>query len=179
MDHEVRLLVGRDSVEPSWPVYRIACLTNRSHSFLMSTLSSPSIFRRIGLAAFVLLVTCVTVHAADSTSWAGVYFDKKRLNGQAYFQLGIQQSGNAIQITFNTGYHDGHGVAPEAQGSAKPAGKDTLEFKFQDSFKNSGSGTIRRAGNDIIVDFIFANAVDKRCLVFYERNMHLKRVAKN
>ena len=153
----------------------------------MSKLLLPTAFRRISLAVFLPLATCFVAHGADTAGWAGVYFTKKHLKGQAYFQLGIQQSGDSILIVFNAAYFDGHGAAPEGQGSAKPmkewkAGlampKDTLEFTFQDSCKNSGSGTITRAGNDIIVDFIFANAVDKGCLDFYGRNMHLKRAAR-
>ena len=141
-------------------------------------LSSPTVFRRIILAAFLLLATCLVVTAADSAGWAGIYFNKKHLKGQAYFQLGIQQSGSSIQIVFNAAYNDGHGPAPEAHGSAKITGKDTLDFQFVDSLRNSGSGTIKRTGNDIIVDFIFANAMDKSCLDFYGRDMHLRRVGK-
>jgi hypothetical protein len=128
--------------------------------------------------ALVLAAACVEARAADSSGWAGTYFTKKHLKGKAYFQLGIQPSGNSLLIAFNAAYHDGHDVAPEAQGSAKVAGKDTLEFRFRDNFGNTGSGKIRRAGDDSIVEFIFAQPVDKRCLVFYERNMHLQRAGK-
>lgn len=144
----------------------------------MSMLFFAPRFRRISLTAFLSLVTCFVAQAADSASWAGTYFTKKHLNGKAYFQLGIQQSGNSLLIAFNAAYHDGHDVAPQAQGRAKVAGKDTLEFQFRDNFGNTGSGKIRRAGDGIIVDFIFAQPVDKRCLVFYERNMHLKKAGK-
>jgi hypothetical protein len=136
-------------------------------------------FRHQIIAVTLLLVaTCLTVGAAGSADWAGTYFTKKHLQGQAYFQLGIQQSGNSLLIAFNAAYHDGHDVAPEAQGSAIVVAKDTLEFRFRDNFGNTGSGKIRRTGDDIIVDFIFAQPRDKRCLVFYERNMHLKRAGK-
>jgi len=115
-------------------------------------------------------------NVANSSAWAGVYANAKIIKGQASFQLGIKPDGNLVRIVFNAAYHDGHGVSPEAQGSAKAASKDTLAFKFTDSFKNSGSGTIKRAGNDIIVDFLFASAADKRCLEFYGRNMYLRRI---
>lgn len=150
----------------------------------MRMLSSPTVFRRIAFAVLFLFVMGSAGHAADTTGWSGVYFTKQHLKGQAYFQLGIHQTGNSMQIVFNAAYTDGHGPAPEGHGSAKPmkewqagvaVGKDTLEFRFQDSCKNSGSGTIKRAGNDIIVDFIFANGVDKGCLDFYGRNMRLRR----
>lgn len=134
--------------------------------------------RQVIAATLLLVATCLAVGAAGSPDWAGTYFTKKHLKGQAYFQLGIQQSGNSLLIAFNAAYHDGRDVAPEAQGSAKVAAKDTLEFRFRDNFGNTGSGKIRRAGDDIIVDFIFAQPVDKRCLVFYERNIHLKRAGK-
>lgn len=156
--------------------------------FVMKMSSSRTVFPRISFTLFLHLITCFVVDAADAANWSGVYVNKKHLKGQAYFQLGIQQSGNSIRVVFNAAYTDGHGSAPEGHGSAKPVkewqagiatGKDTLEFTFQDSCKNSGSGTIKRAGNDIIVDFVFASAVDKRCLDFYGRNMHLGRVGKN
>lgn len=143
--------------------------------------------RRINLPALLLLITALTVNAGTNADWTGTYYSKKHLNGKANFQLGIRQAGDSLQIVFNAAYNDGHGPAPEAQGSAKKskewnagvaAAKDTLEFVFQDSCKNSGSGTIKRAGNDIIVDFIFANAVDKGCLELYGRNMHLRRAGK-
>ncbi|HYJ05021.1 MAG TPA: hypothetical protein VEX43_07800 [Chthoniobacterales bacterium] len=134
--------------------------------------------RRVTAMALLLVAPCIVVRAADPPGWAGTYFTKKHLNGKASFQLGIQQSGNSLLIAFNAAYHDGHDVAPEAQGTAKVAGKDTLEFQFRDNFRNTGSGKIRRAGDGIIVDFVFAQPVDKRCLVFYERNMHLKRAGK-
>ena len=135
--------------------------------------------RQVTAVALVLAAPCIEVRAANSLGdWPGTYFTKKHLKGQAYFQLGIQQSGNSLLIAFNAAYHDGHDVAPEAQGSAKVVAKDTLEFRFRDNFGNTGSGKIRRAGADIIVDFIFAQPVDKRCLVFYERNMRLKRAGK-
>lgn len=150
-------------------------------------LSLPTVFRRTAIAAGLLLISCFIANAENRTDWTGIYYTKKHLNGQAYFQLGIQQSGNAMRIVFNAAYNDGHGPAPEGQGSAKPmkewkagspAGKDTLEFQFQDSCKNTGSGTIKRAGDHIIVDFIFANAADKSCMDFYGRGMHLRRAGK-
>lgn len=128
--------------------------------------------------ALLLVAPAMVAHAADPPGWAGTYFTKRHLKGKAYFQLGIQQSGNSLLIAFNAAYHDGQGVAPEAQGTAKFAGNGTLEFQFRDNFGNTGSGKLRRAGGGIVVDFIFAQPVDKRCLVFYERNIHLQKAGK-
>lgn len=143
----------------------------------MKARNCKSLPRIVAVFVFVLALSS-GVRAAEPASWTGTYFDKNRLSGKAYFQLALRESGNAIDVVFNAAYHDGQGVAPEAQASANRVNKDTLEFRFKDSLKNSGSGTIRRSGSDIVVDFIFANAVDKRALVFYERNMRLRRAGK-
>ena len=88
----------------------------------------------------------------------------------------ITQSGNAIQIAFDAAYADAHGAAPDGEGQARITGKNTLAFKWEDSFKNSGTGTITGAGRDIVVSMKTTRVVDSRCLVFYGENMRLKRV---
>jgi len=143
----------------------------------MSTLLSSSVFRRTGLTAFLTLAVCLAIRAADTPNWAGEYVDKKFLNGRAVFQLSIEQSGGAMQVSFDAAYADGHGPAPEAQGPAKVSG-NTLQFKFEDNFNNSGTGTITRTGDDIIVSINPTHVADPRCLTFYGKNMRLKRVSK-
>jgi hypothetical protein len=118
------------------------------------------------------------VRGADAGNWAGEYTDKNFLKGQGVFQLSIEQSGNAIQVSFDAAHNDGSGAAPEGQGPAKVTGKDTLQFNFKDSFNNSGTGTIKRAGDDIILTIKPAHVADARCLVFYGENMRLKRSGK-
>lgn len=120
----------------------------------------------------------LAIHAADSATWAGQYADKNLRNGTAVFQLTIEQSGGAIQVSFDAAHNDAHGAAPEGQGPAKISGKDTLTFKFEDSFSNTGTGTIKRAGNDIIVSMKTTHVAEPRCMVFYGDNMRLKRVGK-
>jgi hypothetical protein len=144
----------------------------------MSTLSSPPVVGRIILAVFLTLVTCLAVRAADAPNWAGEYVAQKFLNDRAVFQLSIEQSGSTMQVSFDAAYTDAHGAAPEGQGPAKVTGKDTLQFKFEDSFGNSGTGTITRAGDDIIVSMKTSHVADPRCLAFYGQNMHLKRSGK-
>ena len=125
-----------------------------------------------------ILIVLASALAAEAPNWAGEYADKKFLNGQAVFELSIEQSGNAIQVSFDAVYNDGHGAAPEAHGPARVAAKDMLEFSFQDSFHNAGSGSIRRAGDDVIVSLKTTRVADSRCLPFYGQNMRLKRVRK-
>jgi hypothetical protein len=143
----------------------------------MSTLASHSGLRRIGLIAFLAMATCLAAHAADTSPWVGEYRAEKFLNGRAVFQLSIEQSGGAMQVTFDGAYVDGHGAAPEGQGPAKVSG-NTLQFKFEDSFGNTGTGTITRAGDDIIVSMKTTHVAEARCLAFYGQNMQLKRVRK-
>ena len=143
----------------------------------MSALSLSAVYRQIILAAFLALLTCLAVRAADAPNWAGEYVDKKFLNARAVFQLSIEQSGSAMQVAFDAAYADGHGAAPEGQGSAKISG-NTLQFKFEDNFKNSGTGTITRTADDIIVSIKTTHVADARCLAFYGKNMRLKRTGK-
>jgi hypothetical protein len=123
------------------------------------------------------MVVCLVVRAADSPSWVGEYRAEKFLSGRAVFQLGIEQSGSSMQVTFDGAYTDAHGAAPEGQGPAKISG-NTLQFKFEDSFNNSGTGTITRTADGIIVSMKTTHVKDPRCLAFYGQNMHLKRVSK-
>src|SRR6185369_4894332 len=98
----------------------------------------------------LLAVSCLVTSAADSAGWAGQYRDDKFLGGRGVFQLSIEQSGSAIKVAFDAGWEDGHGPAPEAEGPAKVSG-NTLTFKWEDNFKNSGTGTITRSGNDVLL----------------------------
>ena len=129
------------------------------------------------LATSVLVFRLSTAFAAAPAGWAGEYADKKFLNGRAVFQLSIEQSGDGIQVSFDAAHNDGHGAAPEGHGPAKVSG-NTLHFKFEDSFENTGTGTITRAGNDIIVSMNPTLVKEPRCLAFYGKNMRLKRTGK-
>ncbi|HEX4629938.1 MAG TPA: hypothetical protein VH188_03155 [Chthoniobacterales bacterium] len=135
-------------------------------------------FPRPLAAAILLLVGLIlTTQAADSSRWAGQYRDDKFLGDRAVFQLSIEQSGSAMQVSFDAAWDDAHGAAPEAQGPAKISG-NTLTFTFEDSFGNSGTGTVKRAGNDILITINPTHVADARCLPFYGKNMRLKRAAK-
>jgi len=134
-------------------------------------------FLRGSIAIAVLFLFGLVAQAADSSGWAGEYRDNKFLGGRAVFQLTIDQSAGATHVTFDAAWNDAHGAAPEADGPATVSG-NTLTFKFKDSFSNSGTGTITRAGNDILLSINPTHVVEPRCLGFYGKNMRLKRVAK-
>ena len=126
-------------------------------------------------AAFLFLTLfSLSVLAADSPGWAGQYRDNKFLGGRAVFQLSIDQSGGAIKVSFDAAWNDGHGAAPEAEGPGSVSG-NTLSFKFEDSFGNKGTGTVTRAGNDVVVSINPTHVAEPRCVQFYGKNMRLKR----
>ncbi len=140
-------------------------------------MNSRTLFLRcfITVAVFVALATA-SARAADS-GWAGQYRDDKFLGGRAVFQFSIEQSGGATKVSFDAAWKDGHGAAPEAEGPATVSG-NTLNFKFEDSFGNKGTGTVTRAGNDILVSINPTHVAEPRCVQFYGDKMRLKRAAK-
>ena len=129
--------------------------------------------------SLILLVTLAIVSiAAGLPNFAGEYADRNFLNGQATFQMSLEQSGNTVSIWFSAGYNDGHSIQPVADGSGKITGKGTVELTFTDSARNAGTGTITRAGDDIIVSLKTNRVADSRCVELYRQNMRLKRVGK-
>jgi hypothetical protein len=151
-------------------------MARRSNRLDIVFMKSPSPLLRHLTAVIVLFAAIGLARAADS-GWAGQYRDEKFLGGRAVFQLTIEQSGSAMQVSFDAAWVDAHGAAPEAEGPAKVSG-NTLTFTFKDTFDNSGTGTITRAGDDILVTLNPTHVVEPRCLAFYGKNIRMKRVAK-
>ena len=131
------------------------------------------------LTAFAAAITLAApALAADPGTWTSEFKTTKLLNGQAVLQLSIQQNGTAVQVTFDASRKDGQGAAPEGEGPGKIADKQTLQFEFEDTFQNAGTGTIKRRGDDIIVSFEPTTVADSRSMMFYGNNILLKRVGK-
>jgi hypothetical protein len=115
--------------------------------------------------------------AAAPATFDGEYADKKFLNGQGVFEFSIHQTGGALDIAFDAAYSDGHGATPDATGAGKVNG-NTAEFTWKDSQGNTGTGTIARANEGIVVSMKAVHVADPRCLAFYRENMKLKRTGK-
>ena len=132
--------------------------------------------RILGALAFIAL----SPHsfAAEPGSWAGEFKNPKLLGGKAVLQLSIEQQGSKVQISFDAVRNDGKGAAPEGQGSAKIVDSQTLQFSFEDNFRNAGTGTIKRSGDDVIVSMKATRVANKEAAMFYGENMPLKRVGK-
>ena len=134
--------------------------------------------RRLIVPLPFLLVAIGSAIATQPTNFAGEYADRNFLNGQATFQMSLEQSASTVTVWFSAGYNDGHGLLPEADGSGKITPKGTVEFTFKDSARNAGTGTIARAGDDIIVSLKTTRVADSRCLELYRQNMRLKKIGK-
>ena len=123
--------------------------------------------------SIVLMLLSQFATQAKDGAWTGNYTDKKFLHGKAVFQLSILQEGDLISVDFDAVYNDGHGCAPQGNGPAKVAGKDTLSFTFTDTAGNAGTGTIKRAGNDVIISVHAMRVANRSCLVFYGEDIRL------
>jgi hypothetical protein len=128
--------------------------------------------------AIIAVFVCSAVFSAEPPNFGGEYADKKFLNGQGVFQLSLEQNGKDISVFFSAAHNDGHGAAPEADGMGKVTSKGAVEFKWQDSLKNAGTGTISRSGSDVIVSLKTTRVADARCLQFYRENIRLKPAGK-
>ncbi len=134
--------------------------------------------KRLIIPLSCVLLVIASAIATQPTNFTGEYADRSFLNGQATFQMSLEQSGSAVTVWFSAGYNDGHGLQPVADGSGKITGKGTVEFTFKDSSHNAGTGTIARAGDDIIVSIKTTRVADSRCVELYRQNMRLKKVGK-
>jgi hypothetical protein len=121
---------------------------------------------------------CTKVFAAEAANFAGEFADRKFHKGQDVFQMSLEQSGNEVSVFFSAVHSDGHGCAPDADGKGKVTPRGTVEFKWKDSLQNAGSGTITRAGSDIIVSIKTTKVADSRCLEFYSDNIRLQPAGK-
>jgi hypothetical protein len=130
----------------------------------------------VALTAFALSAVITT--AVEPSNFTGEYADKKFRNGQGVFQMSLEQKGETVSVFFAAAYNDAHGAAPEADGTGKVTAKGMVEFKWQDSFGNSGTGTIARSGSDIVVSIKPIKVTDSRCVQFYGDNMRLKPAGK-
>ena len=129
------------------------------------------------LVAFLVSFAAIAL-AAEPTNFTGEWADKNYLKGKGVFQLSLEQNGSDVSVFFSAGRSDGSGADPEANGKGKVTSKGTVEFTWEDSFKNSGKGTVRKSGNDVIVSVKPTKVADSRCLEFYGDGIRLKPAGK-
>jgi FlaG/FlaF family flagellin (archaellin) len=130
-------------------------------------------------AIFTILVIAISpALAAAPASFTGEWADKNYLKGKGVFQLSLEQKASDVSVFFSAGRSDGSGADPEANGKGKVTSKGTVEFTWEDSFKNSGKGTVTKSGNDVIVSIKPTKVADSRCVQFYGDGIRLKPAGK-
>ena len=102
---------------------------------------------------------------------------EKYLNEQAVFQLNLLQEGETITVDFDAVYNDGHGCAPQGNGSARAVDHNTLQLSFTDTANNGGTWRIKCVDDGVIISIIPTRVADSRCMVFYRENIPLKRAS--
>lgn len=125
----------------------------------------------------VAIALALTTAAASAQNFAGAYADKN-YHGSSVFQLSLEQNGSDVSVFFTAVHSDGSGAAPEADGTGKVKG-GAVQFTWSDNFNNSGIGTIKKSGNDVIISIKTKKVSDSRCLQFYGDNIRLKPAGKN
>jgi len=135
--------------------------------------------RRIIFCVLALRIIALgSTLAAEPSNFAGEYADKQFLGGQGVFQLSLEQTGKEVTVFFSAAYNSGQGAAPEADGKGQVTGNGVLEFRWEDSSKNAGTGAVKHVGEDVIVSLKTTRVADSRCLVYYKENMRLKKLKK-
>ncbi len=126
----------------------------------------------ISRSLFFGLLSIIAGTAAGAETFSGEWADKN-FRSNSVFQLSVEQTADRVSVFFSANRKDGGGAAPEADGKGKVSG-GKAEFTWSDSFNNSGTGTIRKAGADVIVSIKPTQVADSRCLIFYGENVRLK-----
>ena len=132
----------------------------------------------VSIFASILFLAGTSAFASETGNFTGEYANKKFLKGKAVFQMSLEQKGNDVSVWFSAVQNDGQGPAPEADGIGKISSKGIVQFRFEDNLKNAGTGTITRAGDELVVSLKTSRVGDPRCMKFYEENIRLKRAAK-
>jgi hypothetical protein len=152
----------------------VARLQSVEYLSLPERLSKNPLIKRLFLSFFLIPLAMA---GAGTENFSGEWAEKN-LNGNSVFQLSLEQTGSEVSVFFSANRKDGGGAAPEADGKGKVT-EGKVQFTWSDSFNNSGSGTIRRAGSDVILSLKPSHVADSRCLAFYSQNIRLKPAGKS
>jgi hypothetical protein len=136
-----------------------------------------SVIKVLCVAAFIAATAnALSKTAADASDFSGEY----AVNNQAahtFFHLGIEQNGATLQFAFDAGRDNGQGAAPEGTGTGRIAGAKA-NIKFQDSFGNSGIGTLTRSADGMALSLNATRIADRRAAEFYAKPLQLKQTSK-
>lgn len=97
-------------------------------------------------------------------------------NGPKAFALDVTQKGRSAEVSFSAANEDGSGAAPDGDGQGQLNARGELQFKFTDSFENTGTAVLRRNGKTFQLSMQMDNVAEPRTLVHYG-TLTLKRTS--
>ncbi len=115
-----------------------------------------------------------SLFAAPPPDFTGHYELAK--SGAKAFALDVTQKDGRAEISFSAAHEDGSGAAPDGDGRGRLNEQGELAFAFTDSFGNTGSAVLRRAGSGYRLTMKMDKIEEPRALVHYGVHM-LKRTS--
>ena len=132
---------------------------------------------RIGLyllsIASLFFSGCVTSSSshsrnAEGGSLIGSYqFSSGSEPDDVYISITVSQSGRKTHLDFQADHPDGHGAAPDGNGTGEIGPDGVFRFTYEDSFSNRGTGTFQHSPRGYELSIKISDVSDPRCMMFY------------
>ncbi len=103
--------------------------------------------------------------AAEKPDFTGRY--ERTGDAKTVFILHVRQTGDSAELEFSAGNADGSGAAPDGNGSGTMSEKGELDFTFEDSFGNKGTGTLKKTAAGVQVTMKPEKVTEPRAVKFY------------
>ncbi len=88
-------------------------------------------------------------------------------DGKSIFILHVRQAGASAEIEFSASKADGSGAAPDGTGTGNLNDKNELEFTFEDSVGNKGTGVLKKTGQSLQLTMKAETVNDPRAVKLY------------
>lgn len=130
-------------------------------------MTAPLLFRTALLALAIFGFVSLRAMAGEDKNFNGHYeLADKKLSRSFDFEVKQKPKDDHVIISFSAAMTDGTGSAPDADGKGH-VDDDILIFKFKDSFKNEGTGTLQLKKNGYHLTLTVTKIVDPAPLHFY------------
>jgi hypothetical protein len=91
------------------------------------------------------------------------------------FRVSVKQTGSQASVSFTAAFAGGHIAAPDGEGTGEVSSTGKLTFRFEDSFSNEGTATLKRRGKSYVLTIRPTKVVEKRPLLLYADPVYLKK----
>lgn len=88
-------------------------------------------------------------------------------DSKSVFILYVRQAGANADVEFSASKADGSGAAPDGTGTGRLNDKGELEFTFEDSFGNKGTGTLKKTGGSLQLNLKATTVNEARAVKLY------------